>query len=394
MVNELNQTPKALRIHIGVFGAANAGKSTLVNLVSGQEIALTSDVAGTTTDPVFKPMEINPLGPVVFIDTAGLDDNSELGELRVRKSMSQLDVCDAVIFVVDTDEKNISHAKENLMKISEKKIPVIIIENLRGGSPKLDFSDFAFPKINADLHDKSSAELIRNALVSVLSDRIEEPVLTGNIVKNGDVVILVMPQDIQAPKGRLILPEVQVTRDLLDNGCVVVSATADNLKQSLEIMKNPPALVITDSQIFRMVNEILPKSIPLTSFSMLMAKVKGDIAEFIEGAREIDRLCDGDKVAVIESCSHHPLDGDIARVKIPALLRKYTGKNLDIVNLSGQNISEDLSQFNLAIHCGGCMVNRKAMLSKQDYFSRIDVPMTNFGVAIAYMNGMLDRVCY
>lgn len=393
MVSEINQTPKALRIHIGVFGSANAGKSTLINAVTGQNIALTSPIAGTTTDPVFKPMELLPLGPVVFIDTAGLDDKTELGELRVQKSFEQLKSCDAAIFVISSDEKDMKSQHEFIGRIKEKKIPLLIVVN--------EFSDneIIIPEneniIRTNLNsDKDSANKIKLALIDMLKDKIEDPVITGNLVNAGDTVLLVAPQDIQAPKGRLILPEVQVTRDLLDNKCIVMTVTAPYLKQALDNLKNKPSLIVTDSQIFKEVNQIIPKDIPLTSFSMLMAKTKADIGMLIKGAEMIDKLKDGDKVAVIESCAHHAMDDDIARVKIPNLIKKYTGKNIEIDNLSGQNIISDISEYKLAIHCGGCMVNRKAMLAKQMMFEENGIPMTNFGVAIAYMNGMLERVCY
>lgn len=395
MVSEINQTPKALRIHIGVFGAANAGKSTLINAITGQNIALTSPVAGTTTDPVFKPMELLPLGPVVFIDTAGLDDKSELGELRVQKSFEQLKSCDAAVFVISSAEKNIDAQMDFINKIKEKKIPLLIVINQVDNSDGSDIKIENEKNIYINLHgEKSGIENLKQSIIDLLKDRIEDPVITGNLVQAGDLVLLTAPQDIQAPKGRLILPEVQVTRDLLDNSCMVMTVTSQNIKKALDSLSVKPALVVTDSQIFKEVNEIIPKEIPLTSFSMLMAKTKADIEMLIKGAETIDTLNDGDKVVIVESCSHHALDDDIARVKIPRLLRKYTGKNLVIDNLSGQNIADDISGYKLAIHCGGCMVNRKAMLAKQQMFEDTGVPMTNFGVAIAYMNGMLDRVCY
>lgn len=395
MISEINQTPKALRIHIGVFGSANAGKSTLINAVTGQETALTSPVAGTTTDPVFKPMELLPLGPVVFIDTAGLDDRTELGKLRVKKSFEQLKSCDAAIFVISSAQKDIDSQLDFIKKIKAQNIPLIVVINEINGQDGSHIQIENEKNICVNLHgDKSGISKIKTAVTDMLKDRIEEPVITGNLIQAGDLVLLTAPQDIQAPKGRLILPEVQVTRDLLDNGCMVMTVTSQNIKKSLDSLSVKPALVVTDSQIFKEVNEIIPKNIPLTSFSLLMAKTKADIEMLVKGASAIDRLNDGDRVAVIESCSHHAMDGDIARVKIPALLRKYTGKNLVIDNLSGQNITDDISKYKLAVHCGGCMVNRKSMIAKQMKFEENGVPMTNFGVAIAYMNGMLDRVCY
>lgn len=394
MVSEIDQTPRALRLHIGVFGDTNAGKSTFINAVTGQDIALTSPVAGTTTDPVFKPMELLPLGPVVFIDTAGLDDTSELGEIRIKKSMEQLERCDGAVLVINSRITDILQQKKYADLLRQKKIPFIVVVNDTGEESDCDFSVLDTKIVKANLSDSSQTGRIREAVIEMLKDSIEEPVLTADLVKPGDIVMLTAPQDIQAPKGRLILPEVQVLRDLLDNGCMVMTVTSENIGSALENLKTKPSLVVTDSQIFGEVNKIIPPEIPLTSFSLLMAKIKGDISGLINGASAIDSLKDGDSVLILESCAHHAMDDDIARIKIPRLLKKYTGKNLNIENVSGQNVNLDLSKYSLAIHCGGCMLNRKAMLSKQKMFEEAGVPLTNFGVCIAYMNGMLDRVCY
>ncbi len=394
MISEINQTPKALRLHIGVFGDTNAGKSTFINAVTGQNIALTSPVAGTTTDPVFKPMELLPLGPVVFVDTAGLDDKSELGKIRIQKSMEQLEICDAAVLVISSESRNACSLKEYVDMVKSKKIPYIIVINEINGKKLILDSDFYENIIIADLNNKNDIDNIKEALIDLLKDKIDDPVLTADLVHPGDLVMLTAPQDIQAPKGRLILPEVQVLRDLLDNKCMVMTVTSDNIRNALNNLKNPPALVVTDSQIFKEVNEIIPKNIPLTSFSLLMAKIKGDIKSLIHGAEAIDELNDNDKVLILESCSHHAMDDDIARIKIPNLLRKYTGKNLIIDNISGQNFDINIKDYKLAVHCGGCMINRKAMLKKQRQFEDAGIPMTNFGVCIAYMNGMLKRICY
>lgn len=395
MVSELNQTPKAMRLHIGVFGATNAGKSTLINAISGQEIALTSPVAGTTTDPVFKPMELLPLGPVVFIDTAGLDDESELGALRVKKTLAQLESCDAALLVVSTESTEHGAVEKTVQTLQKKKLPILLVVNrINGGQLPFSAEGFGIPAVHADLSNAEDIAAVKSALVELLADKCEEVPLTADLVKKGDTVLLIAPQDIQAPKGRLILPQVQVLRDLLDNECMVMTVTAQNVRSALKTLAVPPALVVTDSQIYKEVSEIIPAEIPLTSFSMLMAKVKGDIRALVEGARQIDRLKDGDKVMILESCAHHAQKGDIAREKLPKLLQKYTGKALGIVTVSGQTIPDDLSGVRLAIHCGGCMVNRRAMLSKQSQFEQLGIPMSNFGVAIAYMNGILERVCY
>ncbi|MGN0620719.1 MAG: [FeFe] hydrogenase H-cluster maturation GTPase HydF [Porcipelethomonas sp.] len=395
MVSELNQTPRALRVHIGVFGDTNAGKSTFINADTGHEASLTSPVAGTTTDPVFKPMELLPVGPVVFIDTAGLDDKSELGKARVEKTMEQLKICDCAVLVVSSECTELSKQKEYIRLLEKRNIPVLIVVNKVGGKdPDFDMQISGIQTICTDIKSKEGVEAVKKALAGILADREEEPVLTGNLVKKGDLVLLAAPQDIQAPKGRLILPEVQVMRDLLDNGCMVMTVTAENLKKSLESLKIPPALVVTDSQIFREVNEIVPENVPLTSFSVLMAKIKGDINGFIKGAEAIDSLRSGDKVLILESCAHHALKDDIAREKIPALLRKYTGKNIETHVVSGQKVNAELSGYRLAIHCGGCMISRRAMICKQRMLEASGIPVTNFGIAIAYMNGILDRVCF
>lgn len=395
MISEINQTPKALRIHIGVFGNTNAGKSTFINNVSGQDVALTSHVAGTTTDPVFKPMELQPVGPVVFIDTAGLDDTSELGKACIQKSLEQLEQCDAAVLVVSSVSGIDETLRKCVDKIKGQKLPLIVVENMIDGiSSGRDYSEFCDIFVRSDLNDRLQAEKLQRAIITVLKDLTEDPVLTADLVKPSDTVLLIAPQDIQAPKGRLILPQVQVIRDLLDNGCMVLTVTTENLKNALDCLKTAPALVVTDSQVFGRVNEILPPEIPLTSFSLLMAKIKGDIDGFIRGAYAIDKLKNGDKALILESCAHHAMDDDIARIKIPAMLRKYTGKNLIIDNVSGQKVNINLSDYKLAIHCGGCMINRRAMIAKQKMFEDAGVPMTNFGICIAYMNGMLDRVCY
>ena len=391
MISELNQTPKALRKHIGIFGSANAGKSTLTNLISGQEVSLVSAVAGTTTDPVFKPMELLPIGPVVLIDTAGLDDKTELGNLRTDKTLKQLDSCDMAVYVFSSDE-NEETVKKNLSVLKTKKIPLIVIENLKGTSSQ--GKNIGEKILSLDLSDEKSADTVKNAIIGAFSGEDEEKSITADLVKSGDTVLLVMPQDTAAPKGRLIMPQVQVTRDLLDNGCIIISVTTGKLSEALAKLRNLPDLVITDSQVFGKVNEIIPEEVKLTSFSMLMAKNKGDIDEFVRGAEAIRTLSDGDKVLIIENCAHHIMKDDIARIKIPMMLKKFTGKELEIINISGQNAYPDLSGVKLVIHCGGCMINRKAMISKQNYFKENGIPMTNFGVALALMNGILGRVVY
>ncbi len=394
MVSEINQTPKSLRLHIGVFGDTNAGKSTFINFVTGQNVSITSPVAGTTTDPVFKPMELLPIGPVVFIDTAGLDDIGELGNIRINKTLEQLEQCDVAVLVINGNTNNISSQNKYIDMLSDKKIPFIVVVNEIGGSTDTDFSKLKCKNIlKSDLLNTVQSEFVKKELIKLFDKKEKEPLLTGDLVNRGDTVLLVMPQDIQAPKGRLILPQVQVLRDLLDNGCITVNVTPENICTAIENMKTSPSLVITDSQIFKDVNQKISSDIRLTSFSLLMAKIKGDMNGFINGAKAIDLLENGDKVLILESCTHHAMNDDIARVKIPMLLKKYTCKELIIDNISGQVSDIDISKYKLAIHCGGCMINRKAMIARQKMFESMSVPLTNFGVAIAYMNGILDRVC-
>ncbi len=387
MPSELNSTPRGMRVNIGVFGNVNAGKSTLVNAVTGRSTAITSPVAGTTTDPVYKTMELLPIGPVVFIDTAGLDDETVLGEQRKEKTIEVMKSCDMAVYVLSDGEKIPDERPKN--------IPVLIVENLRNDEKYSENFTGNIPKIRLDLMSENAGDMLRKAIVKAYGNAAElSPELTGDLVKPDDIALLVAPQDIQAPKGRLILPEVQTIRDLLDNKCIVMMTSADRIETALNSLSRLPDLVVTDSQVFAQVNKVLPKTVPLTSFSLLMAKIKGDLPKLTESAKTISRLKNGDKVLIVESCTHHPMDGDIAREKLPKLLRKFTGKALEIDIISGCPDPKTLDGYSLAIHCGGCMLNRRAMLSRQADFENAGVPLTNFGAAIAYMNGMLDRVCY
>ncbi len=386
---ELNETPRADRLHIAFFGKTNAGKSSAINKIVGHEIALVSEVAGTTTDPVYKSMELLPLGPVVFIDTAGLDDETELGEARIKKTREVMDKTDVAVIVVRSDDIETALEQRYIDEFKARKTPVIVAYNKLGGTLENSLSGTDSVDINA-LTGEGIEELKKHIVDS--AEGFESFSLTGDIVSAGDVVVLVMPQDIQAPKGRLILPQVQVLRDLLDNGCEVVCVKTEGLLPMLEELKSPPALVITDSQVFKYVNESIDKSIRLTSFSMLMAKYKGDLEEFVRGARAIATLKPGDKVLIAESCTHHAQKGDIAREKLPAWLEGYAGGRLQFGNSAGHGFPDDIADFKLIVHCGGCMVNRKNMLSKIDRAKTAGVPITNFGVAIAFLNDMLDRV--
>lgn len=389
---ELNETPRANRLHIAFFGKTNAGKSSAINRVVGHDIALVSQVAGTTTDPVYKSMELLPIGPVVFIDTAGLDDTSELGEARVKKTQEVVDKTDIAVMLINAADTDIKVEQEYIDLFKRKKTPVIIAYNVfdEGDRKSLKPVEGA---VVVNARTGEGFEELKQRIVA-LDSGYELDSITGDMVQKGDVVLLVMPQDIQAPKGRLILPQVQVTRDLLDNGCKVVMVQTTDLTSMLGELRRPPALVITDSQVFKYVNEHLPEDVPLTSFSILMSKYKGDIHTLVEGARAIAGLKPGDRVLIAESCTHHALRGDIAREKLPRWLDEYAGGPLQYTNSTGHGFPDDVGEYKLIVHCGACMVNRKNMLSKMDRAKEAGVPITNFGTAIAFLNSMLDRVTY
>lgn len=389
----LNETPRANRLHIAFFGRRNAGKSSLINALAGQEVALVSKEPGTTTDPVYKSMELLPLGPVALVDTAGLDDEGMLGELRVRKTKEVMDKTDLAVLVV-SDRGDYSLEKEWIGELQDRKVKIIGVHNDKSNGldiPELEKElPLRFIRVNAE--KREGIDSLKEFIINEAPTDFEMPTIVGDLVKPGDLVMLVAPQDIQAPKGRLILPEMQVTRDLLDNGAFVYSVQDGALPEALAKLRKMPDLVITDSQVFKKVNEILPEDVRLTSFSVLMARYKGDIDQLIAGARFIENLRPGDKVLISEACTHHPLKNDIAREKIPKWLQSYVGGQLDIHISTGQDFPADLDSYRLVIHCGGCMLNRKQMLSRIMRAKAKGVPITNYGVAIAYLNKMLDRV--
>ena len=393
MVSKLDETPRANRLHIAFFGKTNAGKSSVINAITGQNIALVSDVAGTTTDPVYKAMELLPVGPVVFIDTAGLDDKTVLAKARIAKTDEVIDQTDIAVFVINSTDVDLAVEQEYMRRFEQKKTPVLVAYNVFEDGSAQAVGAIGPNTVTLNAQTGEGIDRLKNLIVENVTDY-ELPSIVGDLAKEGDVVMLVMPQDIQAPKGRLILPQVQVTRDLLDKGCRVVSVKTEDMVPMLKELKNPPKLVITDSQVFRTVNENLPKEVPFTSFSMLMARFKGDITEFVAGARAIASLKPGDKVLIAESCTHHALKGDIAREKLPRWLDDYVGGALVFENSAGHGLPDHLGQYKLIVHCGGCMVNRKNMLSKIQHAKEAQVPVTNFGVAIAFLNGMLERVVY
>ncbi len=394
----MQDTPRANRLHIGLFGKRNSGKSSLINALTNQETALVSDVAGTTTDPVYKAMEIHGIGPCVFIDTAGLDDEGELGALRIRQTMRAMERTDVALLVCTGDDIEKELEWNRLLK--EKNIPVIWILN------KADLLADATATVRSiekkcgqvplavSARTKQGMEDIRRSLIAKLPDETMSQGIVGRLVKEGDTVMLVMPQDIQAPKGRLILPQVQTIRKLLDRKCLVMSCTTDKIDQMLQALVQPPSLIITDSQVFKTVYEKKPAASRLTSFSVLFAQYKGDINYFIEGANAIGCLTENSHVLIAEACTHAPLAEDIGRVKIPNMLRKKFGAGLQIDHVSGTDFPEDLSKYDLVIHCGACMFNRKYVLNRVAQARNQHIPMTNYGVTIAYLAGILDKIDY
>lgn len=390
----LNDTPRAIRLHIGLYGKRNVGKSSLVNAVTGQSIAVVSDVPGTTTDPVYKAMELHGIGPVVFIDTAGLDDTGALGELRVAKTREASRKTD-VALVVLTAAPDVE--AEWVADLARRGVPVIAVINkadtlgdLEGLRAEIRTRLRLEPLVVSALTG-TGVETIREAIITELPDD-EQVSITGALAEPGDLVLLVMPQDIQAPRGRLILPQVQTLRDLLDKKCLVMSCTTDQLGPTLAALVRPPKLIITDSQVFATVHAMKPPESLLTSFSVLFASYKGDIQAFVDGAEGIGRLTSESKVLIAESCTHAPLEEDIGRVKIPALLRKRFGDTLQVDMLSGPGLITDMGSYDLVIHCGGCMFNRRHVLSRIDEAQTLGVPITNYGITIAYLSGILDKI--
>lgn len=390
-------TPKANRLHIGIFGKRNAGKSSLLNVLVNQDISIVSDVAGTTTDPVEKTMEFLPLGPVVFIDTAGVDDIGSLGSQRIEKTKKIFDRTDIAVIICDS--KGWDTYEFNLFKEFESRnAPVIAVINKQDlekiSEEKLkEIKKYVKnPLLTSVANGREIVYSLKNQLISVCpEDFITPPSILGDIVTAKDTVVLVIPVDKEAPKGRIILPQVQVLRDLLDNRCKAFVTQETELIETLSELKNTPKLVITDSQAFKEVSDAVPDSVPLTSFSILFARMKGDLKEFYEGAKAFDSLKDKEKVLICESCSHHQIDDDIARVKLPRLIKKKTGKEIDFVYHSGHDFPDNLKDYALLIHCGACMTNRREVLSRIMKCKEAKLPVTNYGIAIAHCLGILER---
>lgn len=391
----MQDTPKSNRLHISIFGRRNAGKSSLINAITGQEIALVSEMAGTTTDPVYKTMELLPIGPVVIIDTAGLDDEGEIGELRIRKTREVMDKTDLALLVFAPDCKEFDFEMQWLTELQNRNIPVIGVINKDdeiNTEINMYTSKFQIPFIKVSAKNRTNIGELKEAIQLNAPIEFERETIVGDIINPKDVVILVAPQDIQAPKGRLILPQVQILRDVLDHDCMALTVKDSELEDILKLLNKKPNLVITDSQVFKNVNDILEPSVSLTSFSILMARYKGDLKTFVDGARAIDTLKIGDKVLIAEACTHHALKGDIGREKLPAWLETKVGGKLDININSGIDFPEDLSEYKLIVHCGSCMINRKQLLTRVKNCRAQNVPITNYGTAIAHINGILNRV--
>ncbi len=397
-MSTLNDTPSANRLHIGFYGKRNSGKSSLINAFTGQEVSIVSEVAGTTTDPVNKAMEIHGIGACMLVDTAGFDDIGELGEMRVKKTEKTAEKID--IAVVLFSGGDITKECEWYEFFKEKKIPVIPV--VSKADLLVNGSAYAYKVRNkigevplqVSAVEKIGIDELKEQIVRLIPSDYNAPDITGSLCGEDDAVLLVMPQDIQAPKGRLILPQVQTIRELLEKKCTVICTTTDKMLHALSKLKNPPKLIITDSQVFGYVYENKPESSMLTSFSVLFAAYKGDLPYYIEGAEALDSLTENSRVLIAECCTHAPLTEDIGRVKIPRILRKRVGEGLKIDMVAGTDFPDDLSCYDIIIQCGGCMFNRKYILSRINRAKAQGVPMTNYGVAIAHFTGILDKITY
>ncbi len=385
----LNDSPTAERIHIGIFGKRNAGKSSVMNAITGQEIAIVSNIKGTTTDPVYKTMELLPLGPVVIIDTPGLDDDSDLGNARVQKAYQILNKTDIAIIVIDATV-GISNEDDSIIeRIKEKQIPYLIVYN------KVDLLTQDCVTTENEISVSTTAKTNINELKEMLCKRYptkeNDRRIIGDLLDPSDFVVLVVPIDKAAPKGRLILPQQQTIRDILDSNATAIVVKEYELKETLENLNKKPKIVITDSQVFAKVNADTPNDILLTSFSILFARYKGDLKTVVQGAKVIDSLKDGDKILISEGCTHHRQCDDIGTVKLPRFIKNYTKKEFQFEFTSGMGFPDDLSQYKLIIHCGGCMLNEREMKYRIACANDLSIPITNYGILIAYMQGILKR---
>lgn len=392
----MNDTPRGDRLHIALFGRRNAGKSSLINALTHQKVAVVSDIPGTTTDPVYKSMEVLPLGPVVFIDTPGIDDKGMLGELRIEKAKEILRKTDIGVLVVTRDTYWGEQEESITEQFIKRGVPFVIVinkcedrmdDNDRGNLP--EFLDAPIVKISALTGE--GIDVLIAKLAELKKDGDQRLHLVDGLVGTGDLAILVTPIDKEAPKGRLILPQQQVLRDILDSGAMALVVKETELEEALKRLTYPPSVVITDSQVFDKVNAVLPQNVPLTSFSIIYARQKGDLDLFYRAVKAIEKLNDGDHILIAEGCTHHRKDDDIGTVKIPGLLKKKTGKKLKFHHVSGGFFEEDLSRYKLVVHCGACMLNKREMEYRQSFSLESGVPMINYGIILAYLHGILDR---
>ncbi|EOS74603.1 [FeFe] hydrogenase H-cluster maturation GTPase HydF [Dorea sp. 5-2] len=398
----LNNTPSSERIHIGIFGKRNAGKSSIINALTGQDLSIVSDIRGTTTDPVLKAMELLPLGAVVMIDTPGIDDEGELGALRVRKAHQMLNKTDIAVLVVDGTAGMTREDDDILDTIQAKSIPCIVVLNKADLIPdpelpaalaaiKQRLTKYALPVIQASAASRLNIQELKERIASLVPAEDTRLRIVGDLLKPSDLAVLVVPIDKAAPKGRLILPQQQTIRDILEAGAVSVVTRDAELRETLASLGKRPVLVITDSQAFEQVANIVPEDIPLTSFSILFARYKGSLHSVVDGARRLDLLENGDTILISEGCTHHRQCEDIGTVKLPNWIRKHTGKELNFEFTSGTEFPLDLQKYRLIIHCGGCTLNEREMRYRQKCAEDAAVPMTNYGTAIAYMKGILER---
>ena len=396
--NNLNSTPSGNRVHIGFFGKRNSGKSALMNAFAKQSISIVSSTLGTTTDPVIKTMEINGIGPCVLVDTAGFDDIGDLGRLRVEKTKNITDKIDIAVLLFS--DKDIAKELQWLKLFQSKNISTILVISKSDINKNVDYLKSKIQKITnispniVNIYDQNTIDHLRKSIISLFNSVKDNNSILNNLVQPNDIVLLVMPQDIQAPKGRLILPQVQTIRELLDTNCIVVSVTKEEYLSSITLLKQSPKLIIADSQIFQFVYENKPEDSLLTSFSVLLAAYKGDINYYIESIKSFDKLTSDSNILIAEACTHVPLSEDIGRIKIPNMLRKKIGESISIDIVSGNDFPKDLSKYQLIIHCGGCMFNRKHILSRIQIAKEQNIPMTNYGIFIAYISGILDKIVF
>ncbi|WP_416175445.1 [FeFe] hydrogenase H-cluster maturation GTPase HydF [Clostridium sp.] len=392
-----NEAPRSVRTHIALFGRRNAGKSSIINAITGQNVAIVSDVKGTTTDPVYKSMEILPIGPCVIIDTAGLDDVGNLGDLRKEKTLKVLNETDISIVVIDSMLKITDYDLSIIDEIKKKNIPMILALNK---SDILDIEDsevkdisekFNVPVVKISSLTGDGVKRLKSEIIKVLPKNESKFEIVGDLINPGDFVVLVTPIDKAAPKGRLILPQQQTIRDILESDCTAVVTKEFELRETLDKLAVKPKIVITDSQVFLKVAADTPKDILMTSFSILFARYKGDLVQLVKGVKAIEKLKDGDKVLIAEGCTHHRQSDDIGTVKIPRWIRQSTGKKIDFEYSSGISFTDDVKKYSLIVHCGGCMLNRSAMLYRINSAKEFGVPIVNYGILIAYVHGILDR---